>query len=355
VRRTAITLLVLLLSAAAPMCGRPLGPYERAIHKAWELERKGEFLDAAALAQKAADIAAGGKKKLKGEREKIAALFLKAHLLMEAGKYDEAREVLLWLGANAREATDKGRAIYDLGLVETALGDRQAAKKQFLKLIAEYPDHGLCSVALKKTMFTVKESEGEGAVKALLLKLLPDALKSSFGDDVLWELAKLEKKNGRLDEAEKYLLMIDKGYPYPIGGAVFEYLFLLAEIEEERGNFQKAIGWLQKIVDTAEPSYILGDYNDDPKARALILIGRIYLEKKKDPEKAYETFMKVVKLGWKTRSDDGLWWAAEARFAQGRSEEACGLLGKLVDKFEYSNFRRESLKVLQSDLCSVSP
>ena len=207
-------------------------------------------------------------------------------------------------------------------------------------------------MALKKTMLIVEESQGKGAVRPLLLGLLPEALKSTFGDDVLWELAKLEKEAGNPDEAVKYLLMIHKAYPYPKGGAAFEYLFLLSEIEEERKDYEKAIDWLQTVADTTEKSYLLGDYNDDAKAQALLRMGRIYFEKMNRPEDAYKTFMKVAKLNWVIRSDDGLWWAARVRFSQGRSHDACKILAKLVKKYTYSNYLRKSLKLLQGSECA---
>jgi tetratricopeptide (TPR) repeat protein len=338
---------LLVLVAGAAGCGaRGISDFRKALETTWKLERQGQFDEAAASAQKAADLAG------ENPKDRDRALFLKARMLVKAGRLDEAMEIFLSLSESAFEESMRGRCIYEMGLIENSRGNRQAARKHFLTLIRKHPDHGLCSVALKKTMLIVEETAGKGAVRPLLLELLPGALKSSFGDDVLWELAKLEKKSGNLDEAEKYLLMIHKAYPYPKGGAAFEYLFLLSEIEEERKNYEKAVEWLQTIADTTEKSYLLGDYNDDAKAKALLRMGRIYHEKMGRHEDAYKTFMKVAKLNWAIRSDDGLWWAARVRFSQGRSHDACKLLAKLVKKYTYSNYLRKSLKLLQGSECA---
>jgi len=345
-RGAAMGMLLVLLAGTAGCGARGVSDFRKAIEKTWKLERQGKFDEAVASAQSAAELAG------ENPKDRDRALFLKARMLVKAGRLDEAMALFLSLSEKAFEESMRGRAIYEMGLIENGRGNRQAARKHFLTLIRKYPDHGLCSVALKKTMLIVEETQGKGAVRPLLLGLLPQALKSSFGDDVLWELAKLEKKAGNPDEAVKYLLMIHKAYPYPKGGAAFEYLFLLSEIEEERKNYEKAIDWLQTVADTTEKSYLLGDYNDDAKAQALLRMGRIYFEKMNRPEDAYKTFMKVVKLNWTIRSDDGLWWAAKIRFSQGRGKDACKLLGKLVKKYTYSNYLRKSLKLLQGSECA---
>jgi tetratricopeptide (TPR) repeat protein len=344
--RGARSIAALAIAGAALSCGPRVSDYRKAVEEAWSLERKGQFEEAVAAAGKAAGLA-------EDPRDRDEALFLKARLLAEAERYDEARTIFVELRKSAVEESMRGRAIYELGLIALAEGNKGEARTYFLALIREYPDHGLCSVALKKTMVIVEETGGEPAVRSLLSGLLGDALESSFGDDVLWELAKLDKKAGRLAKAESWLLMIHKAYPYPKGGAAFEYLFLLAEVKEEQGKLEEAVAWLQTVADTTETSYVIGDYNDDAKAQALLKMGKLYFQKMNSPDKAYETFMKVVKLDWATRSDDGLWWAAQVRFAQNRGKEGCELLSKLVKKYDVSNFKRKSLKIIQGSQCAV--
>jgi len=344
----AALLCALLVAAQAGCASRTPAAYAQAIDAAWKLERGKQYLEAAQAAGEAA--AAAGVEA--DDREE--ALLFQARMLAKAGKPDGAAAILRGIVETTKDGGMRGRAIYDLGLLALAAGDGAGALARFLRLVKEHPDHGLASSALKKSMVIVGKEGGEGAVRELLEGLLPGALASSFGDDVLWELAKLEEKAGNLAAAKKHLLAIDASYPYPVGGAAFECLFMLADIAEEEGDLAGAVAWLEKIAATAEKSYVIGEYGDDAKAKALLAAGKIYLEKLGKPAEAYACFDRVVKLKWETRSDDGLWWASKARFAQGRDQEGCALLEKLVETYAYSNFRKESFAALAAPPCTSS-
>jgi len=337
-----------------PGCAARYGDFEKTIHEAWNFERKRNYIEAINQIQKAIKILDNAKDKDSPaiKRNRIWVLLYQGRLLVKVGDYENARKIFEWVEENAMDYSDRGRALYEKGLIEEKIGNREEEKKIFLQFIKKYPEHGLCSIALKKIMFIVEESSGREGLRSFLESLLADALKTSFGDDILWELAKLEKKAGNFERAENYLLEIDKKYPYPKGGTAFDYLFLLAEMEKERGNYEKAIQWLRKVEKTGEIPHLIGSYGESDKAKTLLALGKIYLEDLHQPDKAFKEFMKLVKLDFKTSSDDGLWWASQALFSQGNEKEACDLLRKLVKKYEYSNFKRESLSVLQSQKCS---
>lgn len=339
------TTLILLVVSSCSYAGKT--EFERAIEKGFALEREKKFQESAEMMLEARKIA----EKAERDKDAIYAEFLRGKMLEKAGLTEEAIKIYMSIESYSNDYSTKGRAIYEAGNLYYINGNIGKAERLFLKFVKLYPDHGLCSVALKKLMLIEEEKYGTKSVKTLLLSLLPEALTTSFGDDILWELAKLEEKEGNMQSAKNYLLKLDKLYPYPSGGSAFEYLFMLSEIEYKAGRFEVAIQWLKKITFTAEKSYLIGDYNDDAKATALIKIGRIYLEKLNQPRRAYKFFMKVVKLGWPARADDGLWWASQSLLAENQNEKACKLISRLIDKYPYSNYRRKSLELFRSGIC----
>ncbi|MFH1438107.1 MAG: tetratricopeptide repeat protein [Pseudomonadota bacterium] len=336
---------VLLLSAAGACGYPPITPFQIALNSAWELERQWMYEEAAEAAQKAADIAGGNKE------DRDNALIFKGKMLVRAKKYEEARACFIELHKIGATYAVRGRTLYELGLMEVFLGDRKKSLEWFLLLIKEYPEHGLCNLSLKRILRIVTKDEGEAAAEALLLELLPDALKTSFGDDVMWELAKMAKKKGDLSSAKKYCLTILQAYPYPIGGVAFDCYYMLSDIGREERNHEESIGWMKKMLDICEGTAFFGDFNSAIKVKAYIRMGRIYLEDMKQPEDAYESFMKGVKINWSTLSDNALWWAALARFAQDRNEDGCKLLERLQKDYAYSNFGRKAQKILDGEKC----
>ena len=96
-------------------------------------------------------------------------------------------------------------------------GELDEAEVQFLILLKEHPEHGLALTGLYRLKKLVRDRAGDDAVRSLLESLLEDALETSFGDDILWELYAWHYKHGQLDEAEAYLLAIRSSFPFPTG------------------------------------------------------------------------------------------------------------------------------------------
>ena len=336
---------ILLLSAAGACGWPPITSFQIALNSAWELERQWKYEEAAEAAQKAADIAGDNKE------DRDNALMFKGKMLLRAKKYEEAKACFIELNKIGVTYAVRGRALYELGLMEYFRGNRKESVKWFLRLIKEYPEHGLCNLGLKRTLRIITKDEGEAAAKTLLLELLPDALKTSFGDDVMWELAKIAKKKGNLSSAKKYCLTIHKAYPYPIGGVAFDCFYMLSDIGREERNHEESIGWMEKMLDICEGTAFFGAFNYAFKVKAYIRMGRIYLEDMNQPEDAYDMFMKGVKINWSTLSDNALWWAAHTRFTQGRNEDGCKLLERLQKKFTYSNYGSKAQKILDGEKC----
>ena len=343
--RIPITAVVLLLSAASACGYPPITPFQIALNSAWELERQWKYEEAAEAAQKAADIAGDNKE------DRDNALVYKGKLLVRAKKYEEAEACFIELNKIGATYAVRGRAFYELGLMEYFRGSRKESVKWFLRLIKEYPDHGLCNLSLKRTLRIITKDEGEAAAEALLLELLPDALKTSFGDDIMWELAKIAKKKGNFPSAKKYCVTILKAYPYPIGGVDFDCYYMLSDIGREERNHDEAIGWMEEMLDICEGTALFGDFNSALKVKAYMRMGQIYLKDMNQPDDAYDMFMKGVNIKWSTLSDNALWWAAHTRFTQGRNEDGCKLLERLQKDYSYSNYGSKAQKILDGEKC----
>jgi TolA-binding protein len=279
-------------------------------------------------------------------------LFQQGLVLARAGLAAEALAVWDPLYASTSSETLPGRIAYERGMLARAQGDLDEAQAQFLLLVKDHPEHGLALTGLYRLEKLVRDRAGDGAVRELLESLLEDALKTSFGDDVLWELYSWHYKHGELDEAEAYLLAIRSSYPFPTGERSGDALLALAALAEERGDWDEAIHYLEEVIGPIGKAPVIGASGGTGKAKALIRLGRIYEEHIGNFGKALELYMEVVRMPeLETMNDDGLLEAARVLVIMDKPEKACKHLRTLLEDFPYSNKRKKAQKLMTEAGC----
>jgi tetratricopeptide (TPR) repeat protein len=301
--------------------------------------------EAAALLGEAAQLATK-------EDHRDHLLFQQGLVLARAGLAAEALAVWDPLSASTSSQTLPGRIAYEKGMLARSLGDLAGAEAQFMILIKEHPEHGLALTGLYRLEKLVRDRAGDKAVRELLESLLEDALETSFGDDVLWELYAWHYDHGQLDEAESYLLAIRSSYPFPTGERSGDALLALAALEEERGDWDEAIDYLEEVIGPIGKAPVIGASGSTGKAKALIRLGHIYEEHVGDYSKALTLYMEVVRMPeLETMNDDGLLEAARVLVLMDRPEKACKHLQTLLEDFPYSNKRKKALKLMTEAGC----
>ncbi len=305
----------------------------------------GRPLEAAALLAEAATLATK-------EDHRDHLLFQQGLVLARAGLEAEALAVWDPLYASTSSETLPGRIAYERGMLARAQGKPDEAEAHFLLLVKEHPEHGLALTGLYRLEKLVRDRAGDAAVRTLLESLLQDALETSFGDDVLWELYAWHYAHGQLDEAEAYLLAIRSSYPFPTGERSGDALLALASLAEERGDWDEAIHYLEEVIGPIGKAPVIGASGGTGKAKALIRLGLIYEEHVGDYAKALELYMEVVRMPeLETMNDDGLLEAARVLVVMQKQEKACKHLETLLEDFPYSNKRKKALKLMTDAGC----
>jgi tetratricopeptide (TPR) repeat protein len=281
-------------------------------------------------------------------------LFQQGLILARAGLAQEALAVWDPLYDSTSSETLPGRIAYERGMLARAEGDLAESEKQFLLLIKNHPEHGLALTGLFRLEKLVMDRAGDTAVRALLESLLEDALKTSFGDDVLWELYEWHYEHEEYEEAEAYLLGIRASYPFPTGERSGDAMLALASLAEEQGDWDEAIGYLKEIIGPIGKAPVIGASGGSGKAKALIRLGRIYEEHIGDKKTALSLYMEVVRMPeLETMNDDGLLEAARVLFEMGQPDKACAHLKDLLDDFPYSNKRKKAVKMMKEAGCEA--
>ena len=279
-------------------------------------------------------------------------LFQQGLILARAGLEAEALAVWDPLYESTTSETLPGRIVFEKGMLARELGKHAEAEEQFLLLVTKHPEHGLALTGLFRLEKLVRERAGDQAVLDLLESLLEDALKTSFGDDILWELYAWHYAHGELDEAEAYLLAIRSSYPFPTGERSGDALLALASLAEERGDWDEAIDYLKEVIGPIGKAPVIGASGSTGKAKALIRLGRIYEEHIGDYGTALELYMEVVRMPeLETMNDDGLLEAARVLVVMSKPEKACKHLETLLEDFPYSNKRKKALELMGKAGC----
>jgi tetratricopeptide (TPR) repeat protein len=328
-------------------CHKP-GRIESVIEEAGALAAEGRVEQGAALLAEAAAAA-------EHDDDRDQLLFQQGLLYARALMVDEAMSV--WTALYESTTTDNlpGRIAYEQGMLMREVGELAQAERHFTRVVTEHPEHGLADTALLRLQKLVRERAGDQAERELLEGLLPGALESDFGDDVLWALYVWHRDHGEDEVARQYLLAIRKSYPFPTGGRCVDALFALARMAEDEGRYDKVEQYLREIIGPTGESPLIGSSAGGARAEALLWLGRIYEAQHGDLETALSLYEEVVTMGELTTiGDDGLFEVARVLHEMGEDERACTRIEQLFEDFPYSNQHDEAAALADEMGCGAA-
>ena len=135
------------------------------------------------------------------------------------------------------------------------LGRPEEAILSLEKALERKPDNKNLRLTYARLLVDVKQYEKAHSQFEVLYQTSPDDI------DLLYTLGLLSLESGRLDDAETYLLKLNKS-----GQREGETQYYLGRINENRKAFSKAIEWYEKVH--------IGEYKFDARLRIADLLGQ---------------------------------------------------------------------------------
>jgi len=268
------------------------------------------------------------------------------HAAEKAGRADEA--LAGYEGMCQHEPTYP-RACYDVSRLLFELERYTEAVDATIGFVTRFPDNPLVQPAVKRLgrYFADNSQVDHGTTTFEQLAL---AVKDSDAEDsVIYEIARLYRGAGRLDDEARELERIVAMGRWN-SQLWNDSLWRLAELRAEQGDAAAEERLLEKLIDSDESSNLIGSYTTGLHDDAMLRLGELRLEQGRVDE-AYDTFIELSRLQTSRGRDDGLLGAARVRIAQGRTADACKLLGKLLDKMPDASCHRDAQRLYDMTGC----
>jgi tetratricopeptide (TPR) repeat protein len=322
----------LVVGCAAP---RPTNEFLRLYDQANIHERHDRPAEAAAVYGKAASVAGR-------PRTRWQAAYRQARQLEKAGESAEAERLYLHIAETDPGGEMASRCWYYTGRIAWERGDLDTALTRLRRVMEEYHEKGLAPQAVRRAVQWISERQGPEQAIEFLREEEPRVEGTDVLDSLLFQWARLEEDQGRWERALELLERLVELYPRPRSTIWDDALWLAGNIARAQGDPQRAIGYLEEIVEWREDSIPTGTYYTTFTDNSQLLIGRIYLEDLQNPARAAEAFELLVTFPDSRLADDGLWWASRAYLQLGDSQRACNSLERLLRDFPYSNQQRHA-------------
>jgi TolA-binding protein len=322
---------------------RPTEAYVNAYDQAARLERDNHPDQAAEAYGQAAEAASRS-------RTRVQALFRQARQLERAGQRDEAEQLYLQIVENYGDGEMASRSLYYAGRMAFENGQFDHGLQRMRQVIENYPHKAAATQALRRAVQQLTRHQNADQTLRFLADLEPRVRGTDVGDNVLFHWACLEQEDNRWQAALSRLERLVELYPYP-SGLYDDALWRAANIALEQRQPQRALGYLEQLVQWVEPAIGIGsnvtNWSDDSQ----LLIGKIYLEQLESPARAAAAFEKLATFPDSILADDGLWWAAKAYERLHDRPQSCRTLLRLLNEFPDSNKRRHARRQLTAQDC----
>jgi tetratricopeptide (TPR) repeat protein len=317
------------LAACAPNHGQA---FERALAEGDRAETAGRYADAARSFDAAAMHALL-------YRDRTHAVYLAALMFERAGDLAPARERYEAVARAAPAAEDSGAAAYKEADMDIARGDSAAGWREMDAMLRHFPDDGLGKSAFHRLVRHEDETQGPGGALAYIEALAPVLDATERAEEVAYERAAHFETLGRLDEARDTFVRLASRWRYPIGALWDDSLYRAAELDRRLGRPKDALADLDAMLSQAEVSILNGSYTRPRYPDATMLAARIWRDDLHDPGEARKRFHAAYANfpTWQAR-DQALWLEADLWKTDGRTDEECGTLSKLVREFPDSRY-----------------
>jgi hypothetical protein len=239
-------------------------------------------------------------------------------------------------------------------LADEDLGDAAAAETLAWRAVEGFPDEVPSDDALKLAV-RLGRARDPRRLAARLEAAWARFAHFDIGDNLLFERAELSRTV--LDDAAGAVALYDRlADSYRRSGLRDDSLWRAAALLRARGDARGALGRLQRILDTRKDALVTGSYNSVYLDDAQLLVGRIWLEDLRDPERAADAFTTLADdYPESTLRDDALYELARARLArhtppsESDRAAACAALERLARQFPDGN-RVSAGRALASEL-----
>jgi tetratricopeptide (TPR) repeat protein len=284
------------------------------------------------------------------------ALYRRSRVLREMHRFDEAVGVLDVISARRPPSRRTARATFDAAyLRHLQLDQIDRAAEQYEEVLREYSDAGFGTRAVFFRLEIEAARGGDDAVLAFIDRLYPDVGTTSVGDDLLMARYRVLLERGDRPGARAALEKLVHEHPYPQGHRWDDAILRLADMEEEDGNFERAIERLEYLVRRTESTSLVGSYTLSSFPVAQLRIARIYRDKLHDTDAAIRAYRRFARLFRRSRyRDDALFELAILYLEGGQRSRGCSLLHDIVEDYEVGHARRLATAKLESD-CGEPP
>jgi tetratricopeptide (TPR) repeat protein len=339
-----------LAAACVPTISQPRGEQHLAKLAEAEADQHAGRYEEAVAAYKAA--AASAERRV----DRDEALYRASRVLARMDRLPEAIALCDELAAADPPARRTLRARLDAARYRLSTGEEARAEQDLLRLVLEDPDSGAGKSALRLLIARhVEAATSHDEALAWLDGLLGQVKDAPSQETLLNVKAEVLLALGRRADAIQTLEQQIARFPYPKGHRWDDALYRLADLALDDGDPTRAIGYLEKMIEVHESSFIVGSYTRPLFSKAALRIARIYRDQLHDPAAALKAYGRVRSEFPKSLvADDALQEEAELLFAQGKKDEACALLREVLEQHEVGAARHRAEAQLAKD-CSSSP
>ena len=334
-----------LVGCSRPWVAPPPSPgYYRALDEANQLERARQNTESAAAYGEAADKAGRA-------RTRDFAAFRQARQLELSGDREAALRLYLEIAERNPDGEMASRSLYYAGRMAFEEDELEVGLERMRQVIERYHHKGLAPQAVRRSVQQLREHRGVEAALEFVVAEEERTRGTDVGDTLLFHWADLERERGNWQKALERYERLDELYPYPHSSIWDDAMWEAGQLARQQGEPQRALGYLRKLVSWREDSIPTGTYYTDWTDNAQLLIGQILLEDLGDREAAVSAFEELATFPDARLADDGLWWAATAQIEAGDHRQGCRTLRRLLEDFPYSNKRRQARRVYQEQGC----
>lgn len=342
--RLAAALLTVLVAGCPPTLSRPRGEGHldalaagiRHMHAGRHGEAEAAFARAAATAERRVD--------------RDEATYMQARARRRAGDVAGALALLDEIAERRPVSRRTVRALYDASRLRIGTDEHARGVAGFVEVYEAYPSHGLASRAFRQVVLDFEARGDDDGALAFMRERYPAVRDSLMGDNLLWAEAQILLRLERTAEAEEVLERLVRDHPYPQGHYWDDALWALADMDEARGEHERAIERLGAILQRYETTSMVGSYTLPTMPRASLRIARIYRDGLHDPARAEAQLRRFRRrFPHSTLRDDALLEIGELRLASGDREGGCAILREVVEEYEVGRARRSAQRRLDGE------
>lgn len=244
-----------------------------------------------------------------------------AYLTEHEGRLQEALKQYMTLWREGERDEVSAKSVWRAALIlDQGFGQEAEAMRLWEELLLAMPAYVGADNA-RDELFDKWAARGDVFFLAQLDRIYPALHESEQADNLLYERARVMRRNARLDEAvAAYELLLTR---YPGSGLSDDARWLCAEIRREQGRVDEALNHLRFLIETRDVAWIVGTYDSVWTSRARYQRGVIMLLEQGRYDAAvgeFEGFLREFPESiWR---DDARWNIVQARLRQGSASKA---------------------------------